>query len=679
MSLGTLIATAEGPDVTPGTVPAWAVVFFEEESGNALATIGSETYAGSVSAVLPADLTGGAYEVVFEGMTDADYEKIHVRGNRHLAASLHLWWKDSPTGLAGDLARFTGLDHPLGAITPDPPPLSLVAVLRVDRLWRRSGARRFEVVVSARELVTAQLSGTDVVPVPQPGLRDAVRAIAERAGVRLVQDYGLADFQPPPGVLAPVKIPVQHGTCLQALTAVLEDQARKLLRLHGQPLALIRNGVLHVGVWAGAAGPRLPNERHLDDDSGLLAIERGSARPREQAAGDRPGAPQSRLTVSVTTLGRPDLKPGDTLVVELPPEDFPQVEPPSIGATLLGSLNTRPFGDLAPDPTPVHCRITEVTHRISREEGFITVAKAFVLADGDDGWDLGGITPAPEARAVPPVGEPAADPAQAFAVSLRSATASLTAGVAQRARSHVGLVHDHVAAGATETRHTSDFWVSRDPGDGSGSAAQRATVTRDLPAEAHRVPYATPFAWGNFGLVLPRYPATRVLLVDGAGGPGEHVDVGALWAVGAGPAAEAGDYWLALPASAVATEHLPRDGEPPSEVDQQPPDGPATHDLIDNGGNRVIETARFVLRVVDDPGHLTTVPERPDPASGGPVGSVLIETKPESGTPARILLQADGSVSITGSSITFDAGDGQINLKAKDVKVALSGGTMDVS
>jgi hypothetical protein len=679
MSLSTLIATAEGPDVTPGTVPAWALVFFEEESGKPLATMGSETYPGSVSAALPADLTGGSYEVVFEGMTDADYERIHVHDRRHLAASLYLWWKDSPTGVAGDLARFTGLDHPLGAITPDPPALSLVAVIRVDRLWRRPGARRFEVVVSGRELVTAQLSGTDVVPVPQLGLRDTVRAIAERAKVGLVQDYGLADFQPPPTVLAPVEIPVRHGTCLQALTGVLEDQARKLLRLYGQPLALIRNGVLHAGVWASAAGPQLPRVRHLDDDSGLLSIERGSARPREQAAGIRPDAPQSRLTVSVTTLGRPDLKPGDTLVVELPPEDFPAVEPPTLGATLLGSLNARPFGDLAPDPTPVNCRITEVTHRISRAEGFVTVAKAFVLAGGDDGWDVGGLTAAPEVRAAPPIGEPAADPAHAFAVSLRSATANLTAGVAQQARSHVGLVHDHVAAAATETRHTSDFWVSRDPGDGSGSTAQRAATPRDVPAEAHRVPYTTPFAWGNFGLVLPRYPATRVLLVDGAGGPGEYVDVGALWAVNAGPAAEPGDYWLALPANAVATEHLPRDGGPPSEVDQLAPDGPATHDLIDSVGNRIIETARFVLRVVDDPANLTDVPDRPDPASGGPAGSVLIETRPESGTPARILLQADGSVSISGSSITFDAGDGQINLKAKDVRVALAGGTMDVS
>jgi len=179
--------------------------------------------------------------------------------------------------------------------------------------------------------------------------------------------------------------------------------------------------------------------------------------------------------------------------------------------------------------------------------------------------------------------------------------------------------------------------------------------------------------------VLPRYPATRVLLVDGAGGPGEYVDVGALWAVNAGPAAEPGDYWLALPANAAATEHLPRDGGPPSEVDQQPPDGPAAHDLIDAVGNRVIETARFVLRVVDDPANLTNVPDRPDPAAGGPAGSVVIETKPESGTPARITLRADGSVSVTGSSITFDAGDGRIDLKAKDVRVALAGGTMDVS
>lgn len=674
MSVPITAAGAAGPDVQPGTVPAWAVVFLDEERG-ALATVGSDTYHGSVSAALPADLTGGRYEVVVEGMTDADYEKIHSPGDRPLVASIHLWWKDAPTGVFGDLARFTGLDHPLGSIVPDPPPFSRVALIRVDRLWRRAGPRRFEVVVNGRELVTARLADTQADPIPRKGLLATIGKLTDDARVD-VRTYGLDDFQPPPGRSADESVPISTGTALQALTSVLEIQARRLLGLHGQPLAVIRDGVLHVGVWANSGGgPRLPVHRVIDDDSGLLAVERGAARPREQQAGTRVGAPTTRLTLKVTALGRPDLKPGDTLELTLPPEDFPKVAPAGIGATLLNSLASRPFGDTGPDPDPTLCRITEVSHQVSREQGFLTVVGAFVLADGDDGWDLAGPRPVAQTRTAPPTAQPAADPAQSFATRLSGVTAALTAGTAGRARSRVGLVHDH-STDADDTRHTSDFWYATTAGDGGADTARTAEVTPDLHAEAHQVPYVTPFAWGNYGLVLPRYPATRVLLVDGAGAPGEYVDVGALWPRGAGPAARPGDYWLALPVAVQERQHLPPDGATPSEREPKVPDGPATHDLIDSDGARVIETTRFVLRVAE---NLTEVPQRPDPESGGPVGSVLIETKPANGTPARILLRDDGSVAITAGSITFDAGQGEITLKARDVRVELAGGTMDVS
>ena len=671
MSVVSDAAAAAGPDVTPGTVPAWAVTFLNEVGGEQLAVVGSDTYDGSVSATLPADLTGGTYQVVIEGMTDEDYGRIHATGRSPLAAVIHLWWKDAPTGVLGDLARSTGLDQPLGAITPDPPPFSRIAVIRVDRLWRRPGARRVEVVASGRELVVAKLSDTQADPKPQPDLRTAVAEITGAAKV-FVRQYGLGDIQPPPNSRAPVSsaVAIPPGTALSALTSVLEKQARPLLQLFGQPLAVIRDGVLHVGVWASAGtGPSLPVLRNLDDDSGLLAVERGSSRQREQV-GDRTGAPQSRVTLSVTTLGRPDLKPGDTVLLPLPPEDFPKVEPPSIGGTLLRSLPIPPFGDLGPDPDPTPCRVTGVSHRVSREEGFITVVQAFALASGDDGWDLGGLTPAREARTAPPVGVPSSDPAQAFATILRSTTSTLTADLTAQARSHVALVHDHAAPDGA--LHTSEIWFAVTGPDGRAGTAQRAQITPELHGEGHVVPYATPFAWGNYGLVLPRYPGTRVLLVDGAGAPGEYVDAGAIWDYGSGPRAAPGDYWLALPVGIADREHLP-DGS-----SGEPTDGPATHDLIDADGTRVIETSRFVLRVTD---QLTQSPGRPEPGDDAAAGSVLIETRSSSsGKSAQILLKDDGTVTITATSITFDtAGQGDIELKAKNVKVELSGGTMDVS
>ena len=129
-------APGTGPDVVPGTVPAWALVFRDDD--RKLRTIGSDAYVGTVDAKLPTGLAGGSYEIVVEGMTAEDFQVINSAGSS-LTASLHLWWKDAPTGVLGGLARFTGLDNPLAATTPDPPVGSLVAKLGVDRLWRRPG------------------------------------------------------------------------------------------------------------------------------------------------------------------------------------------------------------------------------------------------------------------------------------------------------------------------------------------------------------------------------------------------------------------------------------------------------------------------------------------------------------------------------------------------------------
>ena len=72
-------------DVTPGTLPTWAVVFSDErEGGPPRLTISGDVYDGSVTATLPADLSGGRYEIVVEGLTDEDYQRIRLpAGNRN--------------------------------------------------------------------------------------------------------------------------------------------------------------------------------------------------------------------------------------------------------------------------------------------------------------------------------------------------------------------------------------------------------------------------------------------------------------------------------------------------------------------------------------------------------------------------------------------------------------------
>lgn len=654
-----------GTEVVPGTVPAWALVF---SGGREQRTIGSDTYVGSVSATLPVGLAGGAYEIVIEGMTSEDYQRINsLAAAAPLSASLHMWWKDAPTGVLGGLAKFTGLDNPLSATTPEPPAGSLVAELRVDRLARRPGPRRVDVVVTGRELVVAALSERLVDGRCTETLLQAVKQVA--GGVVPVIDHRLDKAERRPDQKDFVVIPA--GSALHAMETTT-GQVQAALGLYGLQIAMIRDGGLHVGEWTATAPmPPLDVGRSLDDASGLLAIERGADLPRDaRVPAGQFGKRSPRRTFAVTALGRPDLKPGDRVSLVLPPEDFTIAEPPSIGATLLTSVPNLPFGAADPGAQPSVCRIVELSHTISREKGFLTTFRAVVLNGADDGWDR--VERGTTARDVSPrrqAGVPFADSAHGAASTINTLVADLTSRAQGAVRARPAVIHDHSHSPGVP-RHSSDVWHSDAAPDGRPRAAQRTEITAAAHAELNQVPYVTPFAWGGFGMVLPRYPGTRVVLANVGGGPGDFVDVGALWPVGGGPAARPGDYWLALPVGITEREHL-RDPDK-----QLPDDGPATHDLIDGDGTRVIETARFVLRVTDT---LTKVPDRPAPDDDLGAGSVLIESRTGQGG-ARIVLSDDGSVTITAKSITFDTeGQGDIELKAKNVNVTLDGGTMDVS
>lgn len=657
---------AAGPDVVPGTVPAWALVF--RDSDRTLRTIGSDTYVGSVSAKLPSGLAGGSYEIVIEGMTAEDYQVVNTAGSS-LTASLHMWWKDAPTGVLGGLARFTGLDNPLAGTTPDPPAGSLVAKLGVDRLWRRPGQRRVEVVVTARELAITRLDQHRVdgrcVTSRDParsGLALAIAKVTEDA-VPMV-GHRLEDARPLAGQDDYAEIPA--GSALDALKT-LTQQVRDALALGGLPIVMIRDGKLHIGEWTSVRTftPPLDVPRSIDDHTGLLAIERGADLPREDRTpeGFFPKKPPRR-TFAVTALGRPDLKPGDQLALVLPPEDFTLARPPSVGAALLTSVPNLEPGAVDPDAEPDICRIIEVSHQISREKGFLTTVRAVVLPGSDDGWDRD--DPAAVALDRPPArpaGVPFTDSARGAASTIHAAIGDVTSRAARATRARPAIIHAHDVAD-----HSSEVWSADAAPNGKPRSAVRAEITEQVHAEHVKVPHLTPFAWGSFGMVLPRYPGTRVVLANVGGASGDLVDIGAVWPENTGPHARPGDYWLALPVGIAEREFLRDPGK------QLPDDGLATHDLIDGDGTRVIETSRFVLRVTGD---LTRVPDRPAPDEDLGAGTVLIETKSGDGG-ARIVLSADGTVTVTAKSITFDAED-RIDLKAKDVRVKLDGGTMDVS
>ena len=649
-----------GPDVAPGTMPAWAVVFSAEDASGLkkLLTAGSDTYEGSVSATLPFDLEGGRYEVVIEGLTDEDYQRIRLTDTR-LAAAIHLWWRDTPAGILGDLARAAGIGDLLGGGAASPPAGSLVATIRVDTLRRQAGERRYDTVISGRERVVAKLGETAI----RGGLcydsvDSAVRGIARDARIDVI-GHGLDKLTPS----ADVKnfADVRPGSALQAMRTV-RDQAAAALRKQGLSATVIRDGVLHVGLWTArnAGTAPLPVVHLLDASAGLVSAERGAdAVIVEATVGPKPPPPRAKVTV--IALGRPDIKPGDIVQVPLPPEDYPTLAPAGPGLPLLRDL-TSLLGPGADPENPTACLATQVTHRLSRRQGFVTTIQATVLRPDDDGWD-----PVDESTKENPYtareqrGSKPADHATGAAAAVEG-VARTVAQRARGARLRAGQIRAH--PGDTADQNASDLWYATAPPDGLPNEIRRVEITPDQHGELRAVPVVTPFAYGGYGLVLPRYPGSRVLLADTGGGR-EVVDLGGVWEDGVSPPAKPGDWWLVLPI-AQPTDDLT------SDADASPPtSGDASHDLIDAHGRRVIEVGGLTLRVTDSP---TACDQRPDPGS---TGAVVIENTKD-GKSAQIVIKDDGSITISGASITIDAGKGDISMNAANVKVKVSG-TMDVS
>jgi hypothetical protein len=308
-----------------------------------------------------------------------------------------------------------------------------------------------------------------------------------------------------------------------------------------------------------------------------------------------------------------------------------------------------------------------VNHRISRREGFVTTIHALVLEEGDDGWDK--VQPTKkQAPAQTEKGKGSVPPDTAHAAA--QAVQKVFADIAGRGSSRVAQIRKHLTSkdkGKSPPRHVSEVWYADVADDGKPGFAQRVQIDEDNHGELKQVPYLTPFGYGPFGLVLPRYPGTRVLLVNAGGGPDDLVDAGAIWERDGGPPSEPGDWWLALPIGFTQRDDI-------GDTAGVAVDGAATHDLIDADGTRVIETKRFVIRVTDQP---TETSSRPAPGNDAPDGSVLIETKSSNGA-AQIVLKDDGSITVKGTSISFDSGSGDITLKAHNVTVSVTG-TMDVS
>jgi hypothetical protein len=634
-------------DFVVGNETGWHLAFATPAA--AVVAFGSGDYDAAIVAALPDGLDAGTYRFTIEGITNDHYERLHQAwsgGGGALRADLSLYWRDTGGALRG-LANLAGLDD---AVAGGPPEDALVARLAVTRLSRRAGSRRFEAYIEAREAVYDALARRlDQQPAPASDLVGTALAVAKALGVDAVP-------HPPTGAApaGPARPLAPQAGCsgLEAL-ALLADAMKRQHRRGGRSLLLIRDGRLHIG--PGRSAPLAGgSDVVLDDGAGLVHVEASGVSQGNAAASGSSAIPP-RTQYTVVLKGRPDLKPGDVVRVPKPIADA--VTTPSSLVDALSGLAGALAGAAGPTGAPVRLYVSGVVHELSRTRGFSTTLSGVELGT-DDGWDPVDTSAAGEASDP----DPRSDPEGSFTSALRQwlGPASLPLGVGQvRAATAQG--------GAEPPSRTVDVWHGTVASDGLPFRARRLAIEQSAPSRSSGVPTLSPFAFGPCGLVVPRYPGTRVLLGYCGGAADDPIDLGAIWESGHGPDAEAGDWWLILPAAVPSSRRATlADTESAAE-----PVGAASNDLIDADGARTIEVGRFTVRV--QPSGLAAAGTRPSPPADADE-HVTIEH--ESGS--RIVIAANGDITITAKGNLNLAVDKVLAISADSVTVQVAK-TMDVS
>ena len=650
-----------------GNDAGWVLTFHRAApsgtGGGAPLELSSADYHATIDAALPEGLDPGAYRVTIEGLTDEHFAKLRTSETQPpLVCKLYLFWRDANTSAAGYLANLAGVTSGPSA---DELHESLVAVLRVTKVRRRAAERTYDTELTMVEEAYARLGGQRVAErLEAANLSEAVGKIAERTGVELARPWGAN----PNGTMTRARGEaagderITFGEGLLYLEAVrrLARQLEHSLNLYGRGMVLIRDGTVHVGKRPIPFPEGEPKPLTLA--TGLLepvedGEEGGDAFAATEAGGDDP---PRRTAWTLTLKGRPDLKPGNVVRFEPPAVDEASTRT-SLGAAAAGAF-AAPFlpatGGLSDDSK--HLYVSSVRHTLSRTAGFVTVARGVeVSLRGDEAWDTRpDVSSSPASPDAPAA---AASPGVAAAEAVRR-TARLAA------REGRGVEVGEVRAVATNARgaveppaQTETVWEGAAGGDGRANGARRLPIRRDPPSPLNGVAYLTPFAWGGCGLVLPRYPGTRVVLAFRNGQADDPVELGAIWPSGRAPLSQPGDWWLSLPVG-VATDRrstMP-DGAVPADHG-----GKVAHDLVDGDGNRVIELGELTVRV----GRSKLKGTGQRPARAADPDSITIE---HAGGGSRIVLKQDGSITIAGSRIDLDAGGGTINLKAATVDVQVT-------
>ncbi|MFT8245003.1 hypothetical protein [Roseomonas sp. BN140053] len=625
-----------------GNLAGWAAAFLTAEQarapapGAAALLIGHADYFAAIEVALPGDLSGGRFSLTVEAMTDAHYKD--ARGA--VAVELFLFWQDVNANLGGYFTNLVGVNA-----APDRAALApaLVGRFAIRQRRRGLGRRGGDAVFEGRDLAYDRLATHRAPLVCADGLGGLLRVLSSAAGIPIAAEPSETELLPPG--TPPAAEQTGSGGEARSVLAEIQALAERIaadLREDAPAVALPVNGTLHLGrrsIPFPAGGPV-----DLDLPGGLASA---TAEADANAVGGRRGW---RLLLR----GRPDLRPGGVVRFKAPEEEV-LTTTPSFGTALAGAFAGLAGGFGGPEPPDTAAYVTSVTHRMSRQSGLQTEVTAlelpFVLPANP--WSLfqrseadGPARPARDGDA---------------AANLGRQVRGLARSVLGRLRlPEVAEVRDTAAAPPATPAMTLTAWEGT-----SGFAGESHTLRRHPPARAraseHRaVTTLTPFAWGACGLALPRYPGMRVMLGFRNGLATEPYEFGATWGPGARMTPQAGDWWLCLPRNAPAAALPPTD-----TADHEPgPDTPATHDLIDAAGNRVIQVGKLTLRIG---------PDADAKAGTRPASESAAFSLRHADGKAEITMDANGAITIRGERISLDAGsNGTVSINARDVDVSVA-------
>ncbi len=658
--------------VAIGNDAAWLLTFhtgylnFIDDSP--VLEIGRDDYYAEIRASLPAGLEGGSYSFMIEGLIDKHYEKIaQGKKNAPIFVKLYLYWRDTNSSVAGYLTNLAGLTDVLDQSKAKNIPEALVAVLKIVSVNRKAGTRRYETTITAREHIFEKLNTTRLCKgIAKDTTLEAVKELLEnRIGSKGYKFYptkrdGKREFK--------------GGSTIRELLENLGRSLENETGNYGRGMFLIRadkdhvNSLLHIGKrpipLAGNGKP----PQNLMLSNGLIEVELlapVTIDPNFDACANPGEDPPQRRQFKLTLKGRPDLKPGDMVRFDLPPEDVEKTTSGLLGA--LGDLAAAVAGPLLPSlgdsefKHPATLYVASVEHALGRTSGFVTTVTGVEVKKDDDAWDKHTDS---SQNAPSQIQETHASPE----IEAARAVKQLSQGaVASKSFAEVGEIRQmnpETKGSNQPPSQTLTVWQGLEPGKGEPNQACSLPIQRPSPAPTSQVPYTTLFAWGKCGLVLPRYPGTRILVTHRDGKSDDPIEIGALWESGHGPDSKPGDLWLSLP---VGVPESKRSAIAEAEKPQEHT-GKVSQDLIDADGNRIIEVGELTIRIGRN--SLKNAGERPKRADDQ--DSVTIEhVKGES----KIVMKPDGSLVIKAKNIELDAGNsGTIKMKAKkvDVQVAKS-------